>query len=226
MQDKEYFKFDGITLLPAVLFVLLIWLVYYIEVTFHIRFNKMGIYPKSIAGLKGIFTSPFIHGSLQHLWGNTVPSFILLVLLNYFYRKQFWFVFIMGLLSTGILTWLIASNGYHIGASGIIYLLVSFLFFKGLLVKHYRLVSLSFLIAFFYGSLIWYMLPIKEGMSWEGHLSGFITGLVIALFTKNKMPEKRKFQWELGNYDSSKDPFMQQFDDEGNFFEIPSEEEE
>lgn len=186
----------------------------------------MGIYPKSIAGLKGIITSPFIHGSLQHLWSNTVPSFILLVLLNYFYRKQFWFVFIMGLLSTGILTWLIASNGYHIGASGIIYLLVSFLFFKGLLVKHYRLVSLSFLIAFFYGSLIWYMLPIKEGMSWEGHLSGFITGLVIALFTKNKMPEKRKFQWELGNYDSSKDPFMQQFDDEGNFFEIPSDEEE
>ena len=226
MQDKEYFKFDGITFLPAVLFVLLIWLVYYVEVTFHIRFNKMGIYPKSIAGLKGIFTSPFIHGSLQHLWSNTVPSFILLVLLNYFYRKQFWFVFIMGLLSTGILTWLIASNGYHIGASGIIYLLVSFLFFKGLLVKHYRLVSLSFLIAFFYGSLIWYMLPIKEGMSWEGHLSGFITGLVIALFTKNKMPEKRKFQWEFKNYDSSKDPFMQQFDDEGNFFEIPSEEEE
>ncbi|WP_338350903.1 rhomboid family intramembrane serine protease [Nonlabens tegetincola] len=226
MQDKEYFKFDGITFLPAVLFVLLIWLVYYVEVTFHIRFNKMGIYPKSIAGLKGIFTSPFIHGSLQHLWSNTVPSFILLVLLNYFYRKQFWFVFIMGLLSTGILTWLIASNGYHIGASGIIYLLVSFLFFKGLLVKHYRLVSLSFLIAFFYGSLIWYMLPIKEGMSWEGHLSGFITGLVIALFTKNKMPEKRKFQWEHRNYDSSKDPFMQQFDDEGNFFEIPSEEEE
>ena len=226
MQDKEYFKFDGITFLPAVLFVLLIWLVYYVEVTFHIRFNKMGIYPKSIAGLNGIFTSPFIHGSLQHLWSNTVPSFILLVLLNYFYRKQFWFVFIMGLLSTGILTWLIATNGYHIGASGIIYLLVSFLFFKGLLVKHYRLVSLSFLIAFFYGSLIWYMLPIKEGMSWEGHLSGFITGLVIALFTKNKMPEKRKFQWELRNYDSSKDPFMQQFDDEGNFFEIPCEEEE
>jgi hypothetical protein len=80
-------------------------------------------------------------------------------------------------------------------------------------------------VAFFYGSLIWYVLPIKEGVSWEGHLSGAIAGLFLAIVTRNKLPEKRKYVWELEHYKEEEDPFMLHFDENGNFVESIDEEE-
>lgn len=225
MQDKEYFKFDGYTVTTAIVFVLLCWLVYTIEVRFHLNFNSYGIRPEKLSGLRGIIFSPFIHGDLNHLWSNTIPALVLTTALFYFYRRISWKIFVFGTLLTGLLTWLIARPNYHIGASGVIYMLASFLFFKGVFTRHYRLIALSFVVAFFYGSLIWYVFPLKTGISWEGHLSGGVVGVVLAIFTKNVLPEKRKYIWETDQYNPEDDLFMRHFDENGNFIEFIDEEE-
>lgn len=221
------FKFTSLksAVLPGFWVVLVIWLVFYIEVTLNISFNRYGIYPHTVKGLRGVLFSPFIHSGLSHLWSNTIPLFVLTSLLCYFYSSIKWMVIIIGFLATGLLTWLLAHNSYHIGASGFIYMLASFLIFKGWFTRNFRLMALSFVVTMFYGSLIWYVLPIKQGMSWEGHLSGFLVGLFLAWIIKVKIPIKPKFHWEKDNYDSSIDPFMKHFDENGNFIELPDEEE-
>jgi hypothetical protein len=136
--------------------------------------------------------------------------------LFYFYPKASKSVIIWGIILSGLLTWLIGRPSYHIGASGLVYVLASFLFFKGILSKYYRLVALSLSVVFIYGSLIWGLFPIKEGMSWEGHLSGFIVGFLFAIVFKTNY-RKPKYEWENKNYKEEEDEFMQQFDEHGNF---------
>ena len=225
MKDSEYFKFDGFTVLPAVVFVFVMWLVYWLEVKFHFRFTDNGIRPQQFSGLQGVFFSPFIHSGLNHLWSNSLPCFILITALSFFYRRVSLWVLVGGMLLTGVFTWFLGRPSYHIGASGVVYMLTAFLFFKGVFTGHYKLLSLSFLVAFFYGSLIWYVLPIKEGISWEGHLSGAIAGMFLAIVTRNKLPEKRKYVWESEQYKEEEDPFMRHFDENGNFIESIDEEE-
>jgi len=130
-----------------------------------------------------------------------------------------WKILILGILLSGLLTWSIGRPAYHIGASGLIYVLVSFLFFKGIIAKHFRLIALSLLVIFLYGSMIWYVLPIKDGVSWEGHLSGLIVGLVFAFIFKKHLPIPKKYYWEQPSYIEEDDPFLKHFDEHGNFVE-------
>lgn len=225
MKDSEYFSFNIWTVVPALLFVFVMWFVYWLEVKFSFRFTDNGIRPEKLDGLQGVFFGPFIHGSLKHLWSNTLPCLILLTALNFFYKSSSLKVLIYGAIITGMLTWLIGRPSYHIGASGIVYMLAAFLFFKGLLTGHYKMLSLSFLVAFFYGSLVWYVLPIEKGVSWEGHLSGAIAGILLAILIRNELPEKKKYDWELDMYNEDDDPFMKHFDNNGNFIELHDEEE-
>jgi len=224
VKESEYFKFDIGTLLPGLLFTLFIWVIYTIEVKYHLNFTSYGVRPERLSGLRGVLFSPFIHSDLSHLWSNTLPSLVLITGLTYFYRNIRWKVLIIGFLLTGLMTWIIGRPSFHIGASGLIYMLASFLFFKGVFTKHYRMLALSFIVAFFYGSMVWYVLPIKVGMSWEGHLSGGVVGLLLAVFTKNKLPEKRKYKWEESDFVVEDDPFMRHFDEDGNFIELDEEE--
>jgi len=198
---------------------LLIWVVYWLEIQLGINLNDFGIYPRRLTGLKGIFFSPFIHGSLEHLYNNTLPLMVLTASLFYFYRDVAIQVLLIGFLLSGILTWLTGRPSYHIGASGIIYVLASFIFFKGIFAAHYRLVALSLIVVFLYGGLIWYIFPVKDGISWEGHLSGFLTGLLLALLIKAKTPQDSKYHWEREDYREEEDEFMKHFDNEGNFIE-------
>jgi len=144
--------------------------------------------------------------------------------LFYFYRAIAWKVILYGILFSGLFTWVIGSTGYHIGASGIIYVLMSFMLFKGIFSKHYRLTALSFIVIFLYGSMLWYVFPIKENMSWEGHLSGLLVGFAFALIFKTSIAKPPKYIWEEAHYDESQDLFLQQFDEAGNFIETPKEE--
>jgi membrane associated rhomboid family serine protease len=219
MSEENYFKFSNSVLLAPMLGVLLIWTVFWVEVRFQVNFNHYGIYPRTLSGLKGVVLSPFLHGSIDHLYNNTIPVAVLTSALFYFYRGISMRVLLFGLLISGGLTWLIGRPSYHIGASGLIYVLASFIFFKGIFTKHYRLVALSLGVVFIYGSMLWYMFPIKDGISWEGHLSGFIAGLVLAVFLKAKIPEVRKFDWEKEDYNEQEDEFLQHFDEDGNFIE-------
>ena len=205
-------------LIIPILYILVIWMLYFIEIKFGYNFNNYGVYPREFKGLRGVFFSHFIHSNTKHLFNNSIPLFVLLLSVFMFYKEVALKVLVYGALLTGFLTWIIARESYHIGASGVVYLLFSFVFFSGILKKHFRLVALSLIIIFLYGSMIWYVLPIKDGMSWEGHLSGFVIGLVLAFLYKNKGIKKTEPYFEETAFDLL-------FDENGNFSASKIEEE-
>lgn len=217
MDRYEPFKLSLNVLIFPMLFGILIWSVYWFELTFGYDFNKWGVYPRTLLGLRGVLFSPFIHSTVDHLYSNTLPLMILSAGLFYFYERISWKVLLYGVLFSGFLTWVIGRSSYHIGASGIIYVLVSFLFFKGVFAGNRRLIALSLVVVFAYGSMFWYMFPIEDRISWEGHLSGFISGLLLAIYFRSAVLPKEKYTWENEDYNESNDPFLRQFDENGNF---------
>lgn len=220
--SKHFRASPEVALVPMVL-VLLIWTVYMLELRWGVNLNHWGIAPRSLKGLRGILTSPFIHGSTRHLYNNTIPLAVLSAALFYFYREAAWKTLLLGGIFTGLLTWSIGRPSFHIGASGLIYLMASFIFFKGVLSRHYRLVALSLIVVFVYGGMLWYVFPIKEGISWEGHLSGALVGLALAFALRTRLPPKPTYSWESPEYREDEDPFMRHFDADGNFIESPDE---
>jgi membrane associated rhomboid family serine protease len=223
MTKKNNLYFSNDVLLFPLLFLLTIVIVFWIESRFNINLNYLGIYPREIEGLRGILFGPFLHGDVKHLFNNAIPLLVLTSALFYFYRSIRWKVLIYGLLLTGLFTWLIGRSSIHIGASGVIYMLTAFLMFRGILSKHYQLTALSFSVIFLYGGFIWYIFPTDPKISWEGHLSGFVVGIIFALiFNKQTLPVK-KYIWEKEDYNPDNDPFMKNFDEDGNFIETISE---
>jgi len=221
MAPEPGFKFSREVLWVPLAGMLGIWTVYMMELRLGVNLNTWGIYPRTIRGLAGVFAGPFIHGSLGHLYNNTLPLVILSAALFYFYRPIAWKTLIAGTLLTGLFTWAIGRPSYHIGASGVIYLLASFIFFKGVFSRHYRLVALSLLVVFLYGGMLWYIFPIQDEISWEGHLGGALSGLLLAYAFKVEVPTPKKYAWEKEGYREEADPFMRHFDAEGNFIEDP-----
>ncbi|MEL1245481.1 rhomboid family intramembrane serine protease [Flavobacterium sp. DGU11] len=225
--DDNQFKFSPSVLAWPLYFVLTLWIVYWAEVKFGIYLNDYGILPRTLSGLRGIVFSPFLHGSLEHLYNNSIPLLVLIAALRYFYREQSFQVIAYGILLSGFFTWLIGRESYHIGASGLIYVLVSFIFFKGIQTGYYRLVALSLLVIMLYGGMIWYVFPDagEQDISWEGHLGGLVTGL---LFSKiYKTPDYKKelvYPWQQPGFDPKQDPFMKRFDEHGNFVNPPKPE--
>ena len=226
MKTTSSFRFTTGVLGYPLFFVLLIWLVFWADFRFGFHFNELGIYPRKLKGLIGIIFSPFVHGSLAHVYHNSIPLLVLSMALFYFYRPVAWKIVVGGILLSGFMTWCIGSSAYHIGASGLIYVLLSFLLFKGLLSKHYRLIALSLVVVFLYGGMIWYIFPVKEKMSWEGHFSGFVVGILFSLRFKSSIAKPIKYAWEQPDFDASDDPFLQQFDEDGNFIEPPKQEQD
>lgn len=221
------FVFTPSVVLLPLLFVVVLWFVFWIENHFHISLAHYGVYPRQAFGVKGIFFSAFLHGDLKHLINNSLALLVLLAALRFFYREQSFTVLFFGILFSGLGTWLLGRPSYHIGASGLIYVLVSFIFFKGLFIKYYRLVALSLLIVVFYGGMVWYMFPKPNTtISWEGHLSGFLTGLAFAMVLRT--PQFAKpilFDWEKPDFNPELDPFIKNFDETGRFSPPPKPEE-
>lgn len=223
MADSNQLKFTPEVFGYPLLFVMVLWIVFWVESRFGLNFNSYGVYPREFKGLRGILFSPFIHGSLKHLFNNSIPLFVLSSALFYFYRNIRWKVLILGLLLTGISTWLIGRASLHIGASGVVYMLAAFLFFKGIFSKQFQLTALALVVVFLYGGMLWYVFPVNPEISWEGHLSGFFVGLLFAFFFKGNPVENKKFEWERDDYNPENDPFLRQFDASGNFIELPKE---
>lgn len=213
------FRYSPKVIIYPVLIVLVLWLVFWFQVRVDAGIIHYGIRPNDTFGFLGVFTSPFLHGDISHLYNNSLPIFVLSMALFFFYPKLAGKVILLGVLCSGLLTWIIANRGNHIGASGLIYVLFGFIFLKGILARHYRLIALSFLVVFLYGSMVWYVFPIKQGMSWEGHLSGLLTGFTFAILFRKQVAKPEKYKWEEPDYLEEEDPFMRHFDENGNFVE-------
>jgi len=218
MEDSKLFKYHRAVIVVPFVAVFSIWFVYWLEMRFGFNFVKYGIYPQTLKGLRGILFSPFIHSGTSHLFNNSVPLAVLLAALYFFYRKLASKILFYGFFLTGILTWSFARNSYHIGASGIVYMLFSFIFFSGVFRKHYRLLAVSMIVVFLYGGMVWYVFPIKEGISWEGHSSGFVVGLLLAIIYRKKGPQKKETEFKQTEFDTW-------FDSDGKFSPPKLEEE-
>ena len=180
--------------LAAIIPLFLLFILYilkFLETGMDWDFTKLGVYPMEKRGVFGIFAHPLVHSSFKHLFANTIPFFFLSWCLFYFYRDIAPYIFFTIWIGCGVFTFLIGKPGWHIGASGIIYGLAFFLFFSGLLRKHVPLIAIS-LITFLYGGLVWNMFPqfAKETTSWEGHLSGAITGTLCSIAFMKYGPQR------------------------------------
>ena len=181
---------------PWLVFLLAMWLLFYANKEYNLHYQEYGVYPRQWSGLKGVLFSPFIHGSFEHVLNNSLPLLILGTAMFYFYGKLGIKVSLILYFLSGILVWLSGRESFHIGASGLVYAFAGFLFMSGILRREKSLVALSLLVAFLYGGLFWGIFPVKEGISWEGHLWGGVAGFVLAWFYRNDGPQRKKFDWE------------------------------
>lgn len=200
---------------PLVL-VSLMWVVLGLEWLGDIDFSNWGIFPRTLSGLRGVLFGPLLHGNIEHLAANTVPFLVLGGGIWYFYRPIALKLFLWSWLMAGLWTWAGGRPAYHIGASGLIYAFAAFLFFSGVVRHNVRLAALSLIVVFLYGSMIWGVLPIMPEYSWEGHLSGAVGGLILALYYRNEGPKKREIPWR--KEDSSADENLSPGDEEIQYF--------
>ena len=201
-------------LVMLISFVIVLWLVKIFEEYTLIDLTVLGVYPRKLSGLIGIITSPLIHSNFSHLISNSIPLLVLMIFLFYAYTNSSFKVFFSVYFLSNVLVWVFAREAYHIGASGIVYGLVTFLFFVGVFRRDTKSIGLSLLVIFMYGGLVWGILPTDPAISFEAHLSGAIVGLVAALVWRNADPLPEKYEWEYENDDDDDDVDMEEFEKE------------
>ena len=183
-------KFSAIVLI-------IIWSVKIFEIVFDYDFTEYGILPRKFNGLIGILFSPLIHSDVNHLLSNSLPVIILCLLIFNFYSQIAKKIIIYLYFISGLWLWCIGRESFHIGASGLIYAMASFLFFSGILRKNSQLSAVALLVIFIYGGLFWGLFPIHKNVSWEGHLTGFIAGILVSFIFRKDGPKRKKYNWEI-----------------------------
>ncbi|PTX21337.1 membrane associated rhomboid family serine protease [Pontibacter mucosus] len=171
----------GYSFLPGLLFVALMWLVSFLSYLTHVNLAFLGIMPRNFLGLIGVFLGPLIHGDLLHLLSNTFPLVLLSGFILYMHRRVALKVVVLVYLLSGLLTWFIGRQAYHIGASGVVYGLAGYLLFNGFLRQNRGAMAVSLAVLFLYSGLFYGIFPGEERVSWEGHLAGLLSGLVAAI---------------------------------------------
>ncbi|MBO4244554.1 MAG: rhomboid family intramembrane serine protease [Bacteroidales bacterium] len=157
----------------------------------------LGIYPRTIEGLRGILFSPFIHGSTEHLLSNMAALPVLLCLLTMLNPTRYIKIFSVLYIATGLMVWIAARPSYHIGASGIIYATASYIFFEGIVSGQKGSSAASAIIVLLYGGMMWGVLPVDNHVSWESHLAGGAAGFVCAFIFCHRSTET---VWQNGDY--------------------------
>lgn len=206
--SKEKREFYSALIVPTAL-LLLIWVIKIYEVVFNVSLSNYGLKPHSIEGLIGILTMPFLHADFSHLSSNSLAFFVLLSGLYLFYKSFATTLVLEFYLFTGFATWIIGSEGeVHIGASGIVYCLAWFHIISGFIKRNKQQAAFGLLVIFLYGSVVWGIFPMFQPsahISWQGHLAGAITGVVLSILYKDKGIQKQK---EEDNDDpSDEDPY-------------------
>ena len=181
----------------SVIILIIIWSVKLFEIVFDYDFTEYGVLPRNFNGLIGILFSPLIHSDVNHLLSNSLPVIILCLLIFNFYSQIAKKIFIYLYFISGLWLWCIGRESFHIGASGLIYAMASFLFFSGILRKNSQLSAVALLVIFIYGGLFWGLFPIHKNVSWEGHLTGFIAGILVSFICRKDGPKRKKYNWEI-----------------------------
>lgn len=166
--------------------VALLWGIQMLNLLSGYSFNSYGIIPREFIGLRGIIFSPFLHGSIEHLVMNTLPLTILGCILILRGVGSFLLVSLLIALISGLGVWLFGrDHTVHVGASGIIFGYFGFLIFKGVFDRRIGTLVISGVVTFLYGGMIWGVFPSRQDVSWEGHLFGFVGGVLCAYFSKS-----------------------------------------
>lgn len=170
-------KFSGVVLL-------VIWVVHIWAEATGISLARYGVFPRETDGLIGILTAPLIHGSWEHLISNSAPLLVTTTMISFFYKRvaipSFFFIYLL----TGASVWLFGRSVYHIGASGVVYGLVAFIFWSGIFRRNIKSIILALIVIILYSGYLGGILPLKEGISWESHLLGGIVGIIVAYLFK------------------------------------------
>ncbi len=174
------------------IFIGLMWLIHIVKILGNFDWNKYGVHPHAVDGLPGILLSPLLHSNFQHLLSNSIPLFLMMTLIGLFYSKVSKLSFVLIYILTGVTVWLFARPVYHIGASGVVYGLISFVFWSGVFRKNFRSIILSLIIVLLYSGYISGVLPGKPNISWESHLLGGLSGILVAFLLKNVEEEHEK----------------------------------
>jgi membrane associated rhomboid family serine protease len=191
--------------------VSLLWVIHIWQMLDGFDPGMYGIMSRRLWGLRGIVTGPLVHGSWKHLMSNSVPLFVLTFLSLYFYRKvamqAFWLIYFL----TNSAVWLFARPVSHIGASGLVYGLVAFIFWTGIFRRSLRSIVLAGIVMLLYSGMFMGILPEQEGISWESHLLGSIAGIFVAFMFKSELEEdevKNQPDPFLDDVDTEKKPFL------------------
>jgi membrane associated rhomboid family serine protease len=181
----------------ATLFVALLWLILLLDTLTDHSLLEYGLRPGEVSGLLGVFTAPLLHGGVEHLFNNSIPLWVGITACLFLYPNSSILVIPAVWLGSGLLGWFIGRPSLHFGASGLLYGLLAFVFLSGVLRRDMRSISVSLLVAFFYGTMVWGVFPIRPNMSWELHLTGAIMGFLMALLLRkwDQVP-LRRYPWE------------------------------
>jgi membrane associated rhomboid family serine protease len=187
-------------------FVAVLWAVEFLNVVLGLELQRFGVRPREPAGLPGILLAPLLHGGLPHLISNSVPLLVVGTGMLYLYPNSALKMLPAVYLGPGVAVWLFGSaSSVHIGASGLVYGLVAYVFTGGLIRRDRRAIAASMLVYFLYGTLVWGVFPIKPGVSWETHLAAALIGLAMALaFRHYDIPPRKRYDWK--DESSSEEP--------------------
>lgn len=203
MSEQKKRILDSITV--PLQFILLIWAIHFFQIITGLDFGKYGIFPREFFGLRGVIFSPLIHSDLRHLISNSAPMFVLSVMIIYFYPRVANRSMLMIYLLTGLAVWIFGRRVFHIGASGVVYGLVSFVFWMGIFRRSLKSIILALIVTVLYSGYFLGILPNQEGISWESHLLGGIVGIFAAYWFKEQIEmdeEVQRASWENEPLDS------------------------
>ncbi len=196
----------------AVGFLALVWLVFALDQLLGLDLIQFGLRPREAPGLFGLVTTPLLHANFAHIASNSAPLFVGGVAMLFLYPNSSLRVLPLLYIGVSAAAWVFARPSLHIGASGLVYGMLAFVFVSGILRRDVRSVGVSLMVWFLYGSMIWGVFPGGQNMSWELHLSGLLWGLALAfVFRHWDQPPIKRYEWE--------DESIDEDNTEGNYWD-------
>lgn len=178
-------------------FVVLIWAVFVFDQMLELGLIRFGLRPREGLGLLGLATTPFLHYNLAHIGSNTFPLLVGGTIMLFLYPNAALRAVPMLIVGSGALAWIFARPNVHIGASGLVYGILAFIFVSGILRRDLRSVGAALMVWFFYGSMIWGVFPVGRTTSWELHLAGMVLGVLLAMTYRTwDQPPWKRYTWE------------------------------